>query len=197
MSGRGGCLLLGAGATPALPGGLPALDPSRVHPVDRGALTRAQAAAQAAARALARPDVPDVAVADLTARLGGLLGVVHRIGSDLLDARAFLDRNAPDRLARERADLELRRLGAAAAEVLALREAEASLAARAALADRVHADLGALEARLAAAGQELEAFRARVEARGSSDELGHELDAYRRSADLALEAYERTRAELR
>ena len=195
---RSGCLLLGLGAAPrALPGGLPELDPSRVHPFDRAALLRAQGAATGAARAIVAPGTPDIAVADLTARLADLLRVVHQIGADLLDARRFLERNDPDRLARERTEIEMRRLDAGAGEILALRQAATALEERVRLADKVGAELRALEARLVAAGQELESFRARVEARTSADELAHELAAYRRSADLALEAWRRTRAELR
>jgi hypothetical protein len=121
---------------------------------------------------------------------------VHKIVQDLSAARRFLERNDPDKLAREKADLELRRLGASAAEILALRAASEALASRASLADRVRSEIGTLEARLTAAGQELEAFRARVEAHSSAEALDHELTAYVRSARMALEAFERTRKEL-
>jgi hypothetical protein len=198
MAERAGCLslLLGRGATKSLTSGLPRLETSSVHPADRAAAQRAWRAAEAAHASFARVDVPDIAVADLAARLSDLLGVVQKIVQDLSAARRFLERNDPDKLARERADLELRRLGASAAEILALRAATDALATRASLADRVRVEIGTLEARLVSAGQELEAFRARVEARNSAEALGHELGAYLRSAQMALEAFERTRKEL-
>lgn len=192
-----GCLLslLPLGA-PRLASGLPRLEASAVHPSDRAALLRAQAAAEAAHRAFQRPDVPDLAVADLAEQLSKLLDVVHRLARELAAARGFLVRNDPDRLAKERTDLEMRRLGASAAEILALRSASEALAARSRLVDQVRGDLATLVARLEAAGQELEAFRARVEARTDAEQLGHELVAYRQSALSALEAYDRTRREL-
>lgn len=198
MSQRSGCLslLVGARGLRRLGSGLPRLEPSVVHPEDRAALNRAQQAAEGAHAAFSDPSVPDVAVADLANQLGKLLGVVHELARGLLRARRFLERNDPDRLARERAELEMRRLGASAAEVLALRTATLALESRSRLAEQVRSELVTLGARLAAAGQELEAFRARVEARTTAEELGHELSSYLRSAELALEMYERTRLEL-
>jgi hypothetical protein len=193
-----GCLLslLPLGSAPRLGGGLPRLQASAVHPADRPALVRAQSAAEGAHGAFQRPDVPDVAVADLADQLGKLLDVVHRLARELKAARDFLVRNDPDRLAKERTDLELRRLGASASEILALRSATEALDARARLVEQVRGDLATLVARLEAAGQELEAFRARVESRTDAEQLGHELIAYRQSALMALEAYDRTRREL-
>jgi hypothetical protein len=198
MAERAGCLslLLGRSAPKGLTSGLPRLEASSVHPLDRAAAQRAWRAAEAAHAAFVRADVPEVAIADLAARLSELLGVVHKIVQDLSAARRFLERNDPDKLAREKADLELRRLGASAAEILALRAAGEALSTRVSLAGRVRTELGTLEARLVSAGQELEAFRARVEAKNSAESLGHELGAYLRSAEMALEAFERTRKEL-
>lgn len=198
MNERSGCLslLMGARGVRLIGSGLPRLDVSQVHPADRPALLRAQRAAEGAHTAFADPSVPDVVVADLANQLGKLLGVVHELARGLMRARKFLERNDPDHLARERADLELRRLGASAAEVLALRTATQALESRSRLADQVRTELVTLGARLASAGQELEAFRARVEARAAAEELGHELTAYLKSAELALETYERTRLEL-
>ena len=198
MSERSGCLslLTGGRAIPRLGLGLPKLDSSEIHPTDRPVVARAQRAAEGAHAAFAGPGVPDVAVADLAGQLAKLVGAVHGLARGLSRARRFLERNDPDKLARERAELELRRLGASAAEVLALRTATQALEDRSRLADRVRGDLVSLVARLASAAQELEAFRARVEARAAAEELGHELGAYLKSAELALETYERTRLEL-
>lgn len=179
-----------------LPVSLPALDPRQLHHADRIPALRAQRAAEAAVTALARPDMPEIAVMDLASQLANLLGVVHRIVADLATARRFLERNDPDKIAREKTEIELRRLGASASEILALRAATDALASRAELAERVRREIGTLEARLVSAGQELEAFRERVSARTSAESLGHELTAYQRSAELALEAFERTRAEM-
>ncbi|MEZ4241467.1 MAG: hypothetical protein R3F59_36020 [Myxococcota bacterium] len=198
MAAPRGCLLsfLPGASQPRLGAGLPKLAVGEVHPADRAALGRAQRAAEGAHAAFQRPDVPDIAVADLAEQLSKLLDVVHRLARELKAARGFLSRNDPDRIAKERTDLELRRLGASAAEILALRSATEALDARARLVDQVRGDLPTLEARREAAGQELEAFRARVEARTDARELGFELTAYRESALLALEAYDRTRREL-
>lgn len=198
MNERKGCLLsLFPGPSQARIGsGLPRLPVSEVHAADRPALQRAQTAAEAAHRAFSGPAVPDAAVADLSEQLGKLLDAVHRLAKELGRVRGFLVAHAPDKLARERTDLEMRRLGASASEILALRTASEALAERARLAEQATADVATLSARLIAAGQELEAFRARVEARTDSEQLGHELAAYRESALRALEAYDRTRREL-
>jgi hypothetical protein len=198
MTDRSGCLslLMGARGVRRIGVGLPRLDLSAVHASDRPALMRAWKAAEGAHTAFADPSVPDVAVADLASQLSKLLGVVYGLALGLMKARRFLERNDPDKLARERADLEMRRLGASAAEVLALRTATQALESRSRLADQVRSDLVTLGARLSSAGAELEAFRARVEARAAAEELGHELGAYLKSAELALEDYERTRLEL-
>ena len=198
MSERSGCLSLFVGARGArrLGSGLPQLDPSEIHPSDRAALGRAQQAAEGIHAAFAGPSVSGVAVADLASQLGKLLGVVHALARDLLRARRFLERNDPDRLARERAELELRRLGASAAEVLALRTATQALESRSRLAEQVRGELVALGARLVSAAQELEAFRARVEARSSAEELGYELASYLQSAEQTLLLHEQTRREL-
>lgn len=182
--------------SPALTAGLPRLDASKVHPTDRAAAERAWRAATASAVAFSRPEVPDVAIADLSAKLSQLLDAVQRITSDLCAARRFLERNDPDKIAREKTDLELRRLGASASEILALRAASDALATRSSLAERVRREIDTLQARLFSAGQELEAFRARIEASNSAEALSHELSAYLRSAELALDAFERTRAEM-
>ncbi|MEQ1506434.1 MAG: hypothetical protein ABMB14_29675 [Myxococcota bacterium] len=199
MAERSGCLslLVPPAALRSLGGsGLARIDPSTVHPLDRPALARAQAAAEAAHRAFTTPDAPEIAVADLADRLSKLLAVVHRLAVELARARRFLERNDPDRLARERTDLELRRLGATAGEILALRTASEALSTRSRLAEQVRGDLATLTARLHAAAAELEAFRARVEARTDAAALGLELATARDAAQSALDAYDRTRREL-
>jgi hypothetical protein len=175
------------GATRALP---------EVHTVDRAALQRAEAAATAALAAIRGPSTPDALVDDLTTLLGRVTASVRRLAAETGRARTFLERHPPERLARARADLELRQLSASTGELLALRKEATALAARAALADRVQSELPVLEARLRAAGEELEAFRARVEARTSGAELHAELIGYQRAVDAAYTAFERTRAEL-
>jgi hypothetical protein len=194
-----GCLLSFLPSSPApkrIGSALPKLDLTSIHPTDRPALLAAQRSAEAADAAFARPGVPDVVVVDLADKLGSMVGVLHRLGRELRDARQFLVANDPDQLARERTDLEMRRLGASAAEILALRSATEALAARARLADQVRADVATLEARLVAAGHDLKAFAARVTASTSGEDLAHELSAYTRSAELVLEAYEQTRKEM-
>ena len=196
---RSGCLLaLLPWASPPkrLGFALPRMTPSEVHPADCPALAKAQQAAEAAEAAFAGAEVADIAVADLADKLGSLLGVVHRLARELKDARAFLVANDPDKLARERTDLEMRRLGASAAEILALRTATEALATRSRIADQVRADVATLEARLIAAGHDLEAFRARVVARSAGDQLVQELADQTRAAEDVLEAWERTRTEM-
>lgn len=195
---RRGCLslLMPVRDTKRLPVRLPTLDTSKVHPTDRAAMRRAEIAAEKALSALSGPNTPEIALRDLAEQLSNLLGAVHRLAASLGSARRFLESNSPDSIAREKTDLELRRLGASASEILALRAASDALANRSALTERVRSEIGTLEARLISAGQELEAFRARAEASAGAEALGHELGAYLRSAELALQAFERTRAEM-
>ncbi len=196
---RRGCLLFAfPSGGPALPDGarLPALPRSRIHRHDLPAAERAQRAAEGAQGALLRDDVPAAVLTDLGRELAQLLGSVHTLAERLAEARGFLGRNDPDLLARERAEIELKRLEAGAAELLELKRSSAALEERSALADRVRGQIGTLEARLAAAGRELEALRARIESRSDAEELAHEVRAYHRSAVLALEAFEATRREL-
>ncbi|MCB9683914.1 MAG: hypothetical protein H6738_01830 [Alphaproteobacteria bacterium] len=175
---------------------LPLLSEAEVHPKDRAALRRARTAAEGALASIRGAGAPDIAVDDLTTKLGALLGGLQRLAEDLGRARRFLEQNDPDRLARQKADLEMRRLTASASEIVPMRAEAKALEERELLAGRVRSELVALEARLAAAGQELEAFRARVQARTAIDELGHEVDAYQRAAEAAFEAFRATRAEL-
>jgi hypothetical protein len=198
VSERSGCLLalLGGAAPKRIGSGLPRLEASQVHPADRAALAKAQAAAEAANAAFSGPGVADIAVADLANQLGSILGVVHRLATELKDARQYLSANDPDKIARERADLEMRRLDASASEILALRTATAALTKRATLADEVRTQIATLEARLIAAGHELEAFRGKVTARSADRDLAGELAGYLRSAEQVLEAHERTRREM-
>ncbi|MEQ1568039.1 MAG: hypothetical protein ABMA64_20535 [Myxococcota bacterium] len=198
MSEPRGCLSLlvpRVADAPRLGVGLPKLDLASVHPSDRGAMTRAQRAAEAAHAAFARSSTADAATADLASQLGAMLAALHRLGRELKEARDFVAQNDPDRLARERTDLEMRRLGASAAEILALRTAADSLAARARLSEQVRGQVATLSARLTATGHDLEAFRGRV-ATAPGPDLGHELSAYLRSAELILEAHEQTRREI-
>lgn len=202
MSNRNGCFLFGLSgrsAQPMLPDGavLPKLTASQFHRDDMPALRKAQVAAHRAQQHLISKDhgVSEAVTFDLCRELAQLLTAIHQLGSHLAEARTFLARNDTDALARERTELELRRLEADAAQLVALKKAEAALSARAALAERVRGEVAGLEGRLVAAGQELEALCARVEAR-TTDDLVHELRAYQQSASLALEAFEATRAEL-
>lgn len=164
------------------------------------ALRKAQVAAHRAQQILVSKDhgVSESVIADLCRELSQLLGAIHRLGERLGEARSFLERNDADALARERTDLELRRLEADASQIIALRKAAASLDERASLAERVRGEVGGIESRLVASGQELEALRARIEAGAadSAEDLSHELRAYHQSASLALDAFESTRSEL-
>jgi hypothetical protein len=197
---RSGCLLAllpRAAAPKRLGSALPTLSVSEVHPADRVALAKAQKAAEAAQTSFAQDGVADAALIDLADRLASLLTVVHRVVRELKDARSFLAANDPDKLARDRTDLEMRRLGASAAEILALRTATESLDQRSRLAEKVRSDVATLEARLVAASHDLEAFRARVVSRTTADELARELEEQTRAAQQVLEDWARTRTELR
>ncbi|HHO49579.1 MAG TPA: hypothetical protein ENK18_01620 [Deltaproteobacteria bacterium] len=203
MSNRNGCFLFGLSgrSTQAvLPdsAALPRLTAARFHDTDMPALRRAQLAAHRSQQSLLSKDhgVSDKVTLDLCRELSQLLQAIHRLGEHLAEARGFLLRNDTDHLARERTELELRRLGADAAQLVALKQAEAALGERAVLVERVRGEVGGLEARLVAAGQELEALCARIEARSNTEDLAHELRAYQQSAGLALDAFEATRAEL-
>ncbi len=138
----------------------------------------------------------DAVLADLGGDLVAVVSQLHALGHRLAEARVFLSRNDPDRLARDRAEVELNLVGSGASEMLAQRSQMQALRERGELAGRVRDDLRTLTARLETSAGELQAFRARIDGDLASGELVHELRAYHRSAEAALQAFEATRIEL-
>lgn len=200
-----GCLLfaiparlLGRGRT-ALPGPvLPTLPTSRVHRDDLPALVAARKAAEGCVASVGarRGDVADGVVADVAGKVAALLGHVYAMGERAAEARAYLDAHAPERLARERTDLEMELVGASADQIVQLKRTLASLERRAASVGKVDGELARLKGRMGAAVAELKELEARVGAELGADDLMHELAAHQQAAELALQAFGETWKEL-
>lgn len=201
-----GCLLfaipariLGGRRPKLLPGpNLPALDPSKTHRVDLPVLVKARRAAEGCVAALSRTQegVGPAVLRDVGEHLAGLLGHVYAMGERLAEGRRFLEAHDPDRLARERSELELELVGAQAGQIQDLKRAMASLERRAGHVGKVAQEVDQLASRLGAAVAELQELEARLAAELGSEELLYELRAYQQAAELALEAYNQTWREL-
>lgn len=202
---RTGCLLfaipralLGRRAPAALPDGiaLPELDTTAADPADLPALVRARNAARQCDALLRKADLGSVATLDAGRELAGLVGRVYAMGPALKGARAFVQAHSPDRVARERADLELEMIGSSPAQIREMKQAIAALDERTTHAGSVQQEIDRLSARLVAAAAELEALHARLGASLGSPDLVHEVRAWHQSASLAMNAFIETVGEL-
>lgn len=204
-SARPGCLLfaipralLGGGAATALPDGLmlPELDTQAVDPIDLPALIKARNAARRCHELVKKADLGSGPTRDTARELTGWVERVYAMGPALKEARVFVAQHAPDRVARERADLELDLVGSTPAQIRSLKAAMAALDERAVHAGTVQTEIDRLSSRLVAAAHELEALHARLGATLGSGELVHELRAWHQSATLAVDAFVQTVGEL-
>lgn len=200
-----GCLLfaipralLGASSPKALPDGLalPRLDVEAVSPEDLPALIKTRNAARACESLLRKADLGHVATGDAARELSKWIGGIYAIGAKLKAARSYIVLHAPDRVAREQADLELEMVGASAAAIPLLRRQLESLKERGAHAQAVSLQVEALQIRLQTSATEVEALHARLGRALGSEDLVHEVRAWRKSANLALDAFVETVGEL-
>lgn len=202
---RPGCLLfaipralVGRRPAAALPDGLalPDLDTAKVDPVDLPALIRARNAARRCHERIVRADVSSVATRDAGRELVGWVTRIYAMGPALRDARAFVVVHAPDKVARERAELELELIAGTPEQARELAAAMKALDRRSQHAQVVRAEVDRLAARLVTAAAELEAFDARLGAAAPFGDLVHEARAWQQSATLAIEAFATTVGEV-
>lgn len=202
---RPGCLLfaipralVGTRPAAALPDGLalPELDTTRVDPADLPAMIKARNAARRCHERIVRADVAVVATRDAGRELVGWVTRIYAMGPALREARAFVVVHAPDKVARERAELELELIGGTPERARELAAAMKALDRRSQHAQVVRAEVDRLAARLVTAVAELEAFDARLGAALGSAELVHEARAWQQSATLAIEAFAATVGEV-
>ncbi|NCG21665.1 MAG: hypothetical protein GWP91_21835 [Rhodobacterales bacterium] len=191
-------VLLGASSFKALPDGLalPRLDVGTVSPKDLPALIKVRNAGRACEALLCKADLGDVATGDAARELAKWIGGIYAIGAKLKSARAYVLLHAPDRVAREQADLELEMVGASAAAIPLLRKQLGALKERAVHAQAVCAQIEALQIRLQMSASEVEALHARLGRALGSEDLVHEVRAWRQAASLALDAFVDTVGEL-
>lgn len=202
---RSGCLLfaipralLGGGGRAALPDGLrlPELDTAATDPADLPALVRARNAARGCDALMRKADLGELATQDAARELVGLVGRIYAMGPALKQARAFVEQHSPDRVARERADLELDLVGSSAARIREIKAAINALDERSRHAGTVQLEVDRLSARLVSAAAELEALHARLGSQLGSADLVHEVRAWHQSAELAMDAFAKTVGEL-
>ncbi len=159
-------------------------------------MVRARRAGAAGLGLLSRPSGLAAAAEDLAVRLVAVVEGVFAVGRRLAEARAFIEIHSTEHVAREKADLELAMIGASPEVIRSHRRDMAAIDARVRLSSRVIGEIPALEARLLAAGSELEALNVRMGTGCEAEELVHEMRAYQQSATAALEAFESTWSEV-
>lgn len=204
-SARPGCLLfaiprmlLGGGAAGALPDGLalPDLDTATVHPSDLPAMIKVRNAARQCHALLEKANLGDGATRDAGRELVGWVIRIYAIGPRLKQARGFLVRHATDTVALERAELELELVGSSPERIRELKAAMKALDERARHSKTVAAEVDRLSARLISAAAELEALHARLGSALGSDDLVHEMRAWHKATELALDAFAKTVGEI-
>lgn len=194
-----GCFLFALpGRSPAqLPGVTLRPLPAGVLAEDRPRLGRARRAAEGAILAIAAsPASPEVAGA-VASKVAALWDRAGELGVAMGRGRAFLVEFAPDRLARTRAELEIRALEVDFLQQKAIDQEREAFDALAHRAGEVRGDVSVLEARLEAVIATLEALRGATEriAVGGASVLDA-LAAEEAEAQRAVEAFARTIAEL-
>lgn len=204
---RSGCFLfgipaaiLGTRSSPRLTAAakMPRLDPSSVHREDLPALVRARnAAASVQKHILASPKDLSLEVReDVLHNVSRLLGAIYTLGTRLKEGRQFLETHSADGLSREKAELEMQLVGASVDEIREIKGAMTRLDERAARSGEVASVVDTLRARMVSAGDEIQALDTRLGTVLGTEDLEHELRAYQQSAELALDAFQRTWVEL-
>lgn len=184
-----------AALTAATP--LPKIDVRAVHREDLPAVVTVRRAAEGCRKALERADsrVSAEVRLEVMEQVGALFGSHLEIATRLMEARAYSHQHGVDEVARQKAELEMQLVGASVAEIKELKAAMVAVDQRASHTGAIDEAAARLRARLVAAGTELEAVQERLGSHLGSEELEHELRAYQRSADLALEAFTSTWSE--
>jgi len=200
VEGRG-CLLLalprallGGRQVPALPEGLalPVLDTQTIAPEDLPVLIRARNASRVCHGLVQRVAAEGASGHAVGEEFVGLVGRIFQMGAGLQRARGFVSDHHPDKVARDRADLELELVGASSEQIPELRHAFKALDARAAQVADVQREVERLATRLASTTEELEGLRERLADAGDPEGLLHEVRAWHQSAALAIEAFDET-----
>ena len=194
-----GCLFfaLPAWGAPQLGGVSLRAVPTGVHAADQARLQRARRAAEGAIAAIATSTAsPEVAGA-VGSKIAALWDKAVELGLALGRGRAFLAEFAPDRLARTRAELEIRALEVSAAEQKGIEQERVAFDQLAHRAGEIRGDVSVLEARLEAAIATMEALRGAAEriAVGGATVIDA-LAAEEAEAQRAVEAFARTIEEL-
>lgn len=184
---------------------MPAIAWERIDQEDRPAIQRARASAEGCLGALQRSKRELGPAADAVAtEMITLFRKVCAVAEELSRARRFVKENNPDAIVRERADVEVRQIGAAMAEKTALDAALKAMEERGKHARTVDGEIGVLNARLMAAVATLETLNARLTRASLSAEertarvegVLDDLKAQQAEAERALQAYAATAREI-
>ena len=177
----------------------------RLHDEDKPAIRRARASAEASLLSLAagRRELGSAST-DVAQEVIKLFSRICAVAEELARARRFVSDNEPDQLARQRADVEVKALGASMADRAANDVALKAMQERGKHAVAVKGEIGVMNARLLAAVVSLETLNTRLaRAALSTDERStrvhgvlEDLKAQHDEADRALQAYAATAREI-
>lgn len=177
----------------------------RLHDEDKPAIRRARASAEACLHWLSagRRDL-GAASDDVAKEIVKLFSRVCAVAEELARARRFVADNEPDMLARQRAEVEVKDLGASHADRAANDVTLKAMADRSKHAVAVKGDIGVMNARLIAAVVSLETLNTRLSRAALSTEerstrvhgVLDDLKAQHDEADRALQAYAATAREI-
>lgn len=177
----------------------------RLHDEDKPAIRRARASAESALHSLTagRRDLGR-ASDDVAHEVIKLFSRICAVAEELARARKFVADNDPDRLARHRAEVEVKALGASLADRTANDVALKAMQERGMHAVAVKGEIGVMNARLLSAVVSLETLNTRLaRASLSTDERSarvhgvlEDLKAQHDEADRALQAYAATAREI-
>lgn len=178
----------------------------RLDSEDRPAIQRARATCEACLAGLAqtRGDLGAPVADQVAAEVIGLFSRLVSVGEELARARRFVRENDPEAIARQRADIEVKLVGASLVEKTALDATLASMRERGRHASTVNGEVGVLQARLLSTVASLETLSVRLQrASLSVDERSArvssvlaELARQQHDAERALEAYAATAREI-
>lgn len=177
----------------------------RLDEEDRPAIRRARASAEGclASLSVGRREL-GTASDDVGAEVVKLFGRICAVAEELARARKFVRENDGDAIARQRADTEVKSLGAKMAERTANDATLQALEERAKHAATVAGEVGVMNARLMAAVASLETLNTRLSRSALSTEersarvegVLDELQAQHADAERALQAYAATAREI-
>ncbi len=196
---RGGAKQITAGPS------LPNVRWDRMHDEDKPAIRRARASAEACLHSLSagRRDL-GTASDDVAREVIKLFARICAVAEELCRARKFVADNEPDMLARQRAEVEVKALGASVADRAANDVSLKAMQDRAQHAVAVKGDIGVMNARLIAAVVALETLNTRLSRAALSTEeqstrvhgVLDDLKLQHEEAERALQAYAVTAREI-